>query len=69
MATIDDSDAPYGPIDGDPAMPRPCAEAQQAYHLLKQLSERQRGLVFCWFCKHCHRYVPPGDHCTCSCDE
>lgn len=69
VATIDDSNDHYGPIDGNPIIPGPCAEAQQAYHLLKSLSERQRGLVLCWFCRSCNRYVPPGDHCHCANDE
>jgi len=69
MVTMIDSDEPYGHIDGDPAVCDPCPEAWQAYWLLKSLSERQRGLVLCWFCSSCHRFVPPGDYCTCARDE
>lgn len=44
-------------------------EAREAYRLLRLLDERQRGLVLCWFCSACHRYVGPGDGCTCERDE
>lgn len=44
-------------------------EVRQAFQCLKALSEFDRGLVLCWFCKYCHRYVGPGDSCTCTKDE
>lgn len=58
---------PYGTVgERDFA---PCAEAVEAHRILLSLSERQRGLVLCWFCSACHRYVGPGDHCVCERDE
>lgn len=44
-------------------------EMNQTFDLLLGLSEAQRGLVLCWFCSDCYRYVGPGDHCTCMRDE
>jgi len=33
------------------------------------MTEHERGLVLCWFCNGCHRYVGPGDSCHCINDE
>ncbi len=64
------NDPHYGPIKGDPNNPgQPTPEAQEVSRLLMLLGETQRGLVLCWFCRACHRYVGPGDHCTCERDE
>lgn len=41
----------------------------QAYRALKLMTEHERSLVLCWFCRHCNRYVGPGDACHCSNDE
>ncbi len=41
----------------------------EAWWLLRQMMEEQRGLVLCWFCRACHRYVGPGDSCTCERDD
>jgi len=41
----------------------------EAYRLLMLLTEEQRGLVLCWFCSGCWRYVGPGDVCHCKNDE
>jgi len=32
-----------------------------AFAALRRLSVTQRGLVLCWFCPWCHRYLPPGE--------
>lgn len=40
--------------------------AREAFLLLMSLSEEQRGLVLCWFCNGCNRYVGPGDACRCG---
>jgi hypothetical protein len=45
------------------------AEMRQARALLMTMTEEQRGLVLCWFCSSCRRYVGPGDRCTCAYDE
>lgn len=64
------SDPHYGPVNGDPNhLGRPTPEAQEAMRLLLLLGEVQRGLVLCWFCGACYRYVGPGDTCTCRNDE
>jgi hypothetical protein len=44
-------------------------EMRQARALLMGLTEEQRGLVLCWFCSSCRRYVGPGDSCNCERDE
>jgi hypothetical protein len=44
-------------------------EMRQAFQLLKGLTEHQRGMVLCWFCKGCDRYIGPGDYCNCMRDE
>ena len=45
------------------------AEMSEAMTLLEGLSENRRGRVLCWFCPACHRYVGPGDSCTCQAEE
>jgi hypothetical protein len=47
----------------------PTFEMREAYRLLRSLTDEQRGLVLCWFCKSCWRYVGPGDTCHCENDE
>lgn len=42
---------------------------QEVYQRFKELTDWERGLVACWFCKHCHRFVGPGDSCHCANDE
>jgi len=32
---------------------------------LMRLTDEQRGLILCWFCPDCARYVGPGDECHC----
>jgi hypothetical protein len=44
-------------------------EMAEVSRLLMGLNEAQRGLVLCWFCNGCRRYVGPGDSCTCERDE
>jgi hypothetical protein len=44
-------------------------EARLVFAALLRLSEEQRALVLCWFCRGCARYVGPGDHCNCERDE
>ena len=36
---------------------------------LKTLTDEERGLVLCWFCRGCDRYVGAGDTCHCMNDE
>ncbi len=57
----------YGPIESSDGI-SPTPEAREVTRLLMQLSEHQRGLVLCWFCKHCYRNMGPGDYCTCARD-
>ncbi len=45
------------------------SEMREATRLLMLLTEEQRGLVLCWFCPGCWRYVGPGDFCHCRNDE
>ncbi len=40
-----------------------------AFDTFMKMTEHERGLVLCWFCSACHRYVGPGDACHCSNDE
>ncbi len=40
-----------------------------AFDTFIKMTENERGLVLCWFCSACHRYVGPGDACHCSNDE
>lgn len=44
-------------------------EMKNTFLKLMRLSDRQRGLILCWFCQGCHRYVGPGDCCHCMNDE
>lgn len=57
----------YGHINGPPGQTVP--ETRDAFRLLLLLSEQQRGLVLCWFCGSCYRYVGPRDICHCNNDE
>lgn len=45
------------------------SEMSRAFKLLKGMSEEQRGLILCWFCNGCRRYVGPGEVCHCENDE
>jgi hypothetical protein len=38
----------------------------EALRLLRSMTESERGLVLCWFCSACRRYVGPGDSCDCE---
>ncbi len=42
---------------------------RQAFQCLMALTDDERGLALCWFCRGCNRHVGPGDHCTCMRDE
>lgn len=42
---------------------------RQAFQAMKALTNHERGLITCWFCHHCGRYVGPGDSCHCCDDE
>jgi hypothetical protein len=44
-------------------------DVRKAFAALYKLTDDQRGLVLCWFCDSCHRYVGPGDNCRCGDDE
>jgi hypothetical protein len=44
-------------------------DMRQAFNLLLKLTEEQRGLILCWFCNGCKRYMGPGDYCYCDNDE
>lgn len=47
--------------------PSPCSchevtdDMRIASQALRRLDEVQRGMVLCWFCRWCHRYVGPRD--------
>lgn len=41
---------------------------REAFHLLKEMPQEDRGFVLCWFCPVCYRYIPPGGGC-CSLEE
>jgi hypothetical protein len=40
-----------------------------AFAALMRLTDEQRLLVLCWFCRGCGRYIGPGDSCNCERDE
>lgn len=35
----------------------------EAFRALQALTPDQRGLVLCWFCAQCFKYIPPGESC------
>ncbi len=49
--------------------PEATPEMKQAMALLMGMTEMQRGLLLCWFCPGCRRYMGPGDYCHCRNDE
>ena len=55
--------------DGRPLTPERMARVREAFRLLLEMSEGDRGLVLCWFCSACHRYVGPGDSCHCEAER
>jgi hypothetical protein len=29
---------------------------------LRSMTEHERGMIFCWFCPVCHKYIGPGEN-------
>lgn len=54
---------------GQPMSPDRKVRIRQVFQLLFDMNQWDRGLVLCWYCKFCHRYVGPGDYCNCAKDE
>lgn len=44
-------------------------EMQQAFYLLRLMSEGERAFLFKRFCRSCHRILASGEACNCQRDE
>ena len=49
--------------DGKQVEPDRHKAINKAYEALKALAPLERGLVLCWFCDLCRKYIPPGKAC------
>lgn len=61
-----------GTLYGDDGKPIPEERAdliRMTYLAFKSLTDGERGMIACWFCQGCWRYVGPGDVCHCMNDE
>lgn len=54
---------------GRALLPERAERVRRALSALMLLTEHERGLVLCWFCRGCGRHVGPGDACYCERDE
>lgn len=55
--------------NGKPVIGERLLLVQTALACLKACDEATRGLVLCWFCRGCSRFLGPGEDCHCENDE